>query len=132
MRKVIDLASNWLFSKTCEAAPTAKPCGEGWEPVTIPHTWNAVDGHDGSQFDRGAYWYVTAFEAPQQPLPGGRLYVEVGAAGLVGEIWVNGQFITRHVGGYSAFRGDVTDALTDGENVLAILCDRENKRRFTL
>ena len=121
MRISIDLHSNWLFSKTCEAAPAAMPCGEGWERITIPHTWNAIDGHDGSQYERGAYWYVTTFEAPQQPLPGGQTYIEVGAAGLVGEIWVNGQFITRHVGGYSAFRANVTDALVEGENVLAIL-----------
>ncbi|MBQ3108564.1 MAG: beta-galactosidase, partial [Clostridia bacterium] len=31
--------------------------------------------------------------------------------------------LTRHVGGYSAFRADVTDVLVEGENVLAILCD---------
>lgn len=124
MREIIDLKNGWLFSKTCTAAPDALPAkGEGWEVVTLPHCWNAVDGQDGSPFDRGAYWYVTAFETPRQPLPGGRVYIEVGAASLVGEIWVNGVFQTRHVGGFSAFRADVTDACRDGENVLAILCD---------
>ncbi len=123
MRELFDLREGWLFSRSCTAAPAALPAGDGWEPVTLPHTWNAVDGHDGSPYDRGAYWYATAFTAPQQPLPGGRVYVEVGAAGLVGEIWVNGRFVTRHVGGYSAFRADVTDFCRPGENVLAICCD---------
>ena len=123
MRTITELKTNWLFSKTCESAPTTLPCGGDWEAVTIPHSWNAIDCHMGVPFERGAYWYATKLEVPRQPLPSGRTYIEIGAAGLVGEIWVNGQFITRHVGGYSAFRGDITDALTDGENILAILCD---------
>ena len=123
MREIRELKTGWFFSKTCTAAPQSLPAGDGWECVTLPHTWNAVDGQDGSPFDRGAYWYVTEFEAPRQPLAGGRVYVEVGAASLVGEIWVNGVFQTRHVGGFSAFRADVTDVCRDGKNVLAILCD---------
>lgn len=124
MREIYDLNDNWLFSKTCTEAPLeVSLLDEGWEDVTLPHTWNDIDGQIGVPFDRGAYWYVTTFEAPEQPTPNGRLYVEVGAAGLVGEIWVNGQFQTRHVGGYSIFRADITDALVEGENTLAIMVD---------
>ena len=37
MSKTILLNQNWIFSK------------EGHdEPVTLPHTWNAVDGMDGN------------------------------------------------------------------------------------
>ena len=123
MRKIKFMNEGWLFSKTCTAAPTTMPVEEGWEKVTLPHTWNAIDGQIGVPFERGAYWYVTSFEPIPQPIAGGRTYIEVGAAGLVGEIWVNGQFITRHVGGYSIFRADVTDALKEKDNILAILVD---------
>ena len=124
MRTAKDL-SNWLFSKTAEAAPAVFPAAEpGWEKVTLPHTWNAVDGQIGTPFERGAFWYVTTFEPLEQPIPGGRLYVEVGACALRGEIWVNGKKVTEHVGGYSAFRADITGYLRDdGPNVLAILAD---------
>ena len=123
MRKVLELQENWLFSKQCTAAPVELPTGGDWETIKLPHTWNAVDGQIGVPFERGAYWYVTAFTVPEQPIPGGRTYIEVGAASLVGEIWVNGTFVTRHVGGYSAFRADVTEFCHEGENVLAIMCD---------
>ncbi len=123
MRFITNLSQDWLFSKSCTSAPAEKPTEESWEAVTLPHTWNAVDGQIGTPFDRGAYWYVTTFTPPKQPIPGGRTYIEVGAASLVGEIWVNGIFQTRHVGGFSAFRADVTEACHEGENVLAILCD---------
>ncbi len=122
MRKILDLNNGWLFSRQCAAAPAVLPDGKDWRPVTLPHTWNAVDGQIGVPFERGAYWYVTSFTAPAQPTPGGRTYIEVGAASLVGEIWLNGRFVTRHIGGYSAFRADVTDFCHEGENVLAILC----------
>ena len=37
MSKTILLNQNWIFSK------------EGHdEPVTLPHTWNAIDGQDGA------------------------------------------------------------------------------------
>ena len=123
MRTICGLNENWLFSRQCTAAPAQLPTGEDWEPVALPHSWNGVEDQQGQPFERGAYWYVRSFTAPTQPLPGGRVYIEVGAASLVGEIWVNGQFVTRHVGGYSAFRADVTDACHEGENTLAILCD---------
>ena len=123
MRVLIDLKENWYFSKKQTAVPDRLPEDGSWEKISLPHTWNAVDGHDGSGFDRGAYWYVTAFEAPEQPLPGGRTYIEVGAAALVGDVYVNGVFLTRHVGGFSAFRADATDVLKKGCNILAIRCD---------
>jgi len=130
MRIINDLSAGWLFSKLCKEAPTVMPEGAEWEKVTIPHTWNAVDGHDGSPFDRGAYWYVTSFVPAKQPLPGGRYYIEVGAASLYAEIWVNGVCVGKHTGGYSAFRADVTDACIDGENVLAILCDNRYSDKY--
>ncbi len=123
MRETLELRTDWSFSRTCSDVPVEMPCCDGWEKITLPHTWNAVDGHDGSAYERGAYWYVTSFRAPKQPLPGGRTYIEVGAAALVGDVYVNGTFLTRHVGGFSAFRADATDVLKEGENILAIRCD---------
>ena len=125
MRTIQDLNNNfWLFSKTVSEAPASMPApSENWEKVTLPHTWNAVDGMIGVPFSRGAYWYVTTFEAPSQPLDEGRTYVEIGACGLRGEVWLNGEKITEHVGGYSIFRADLTGRMKKGENVLAILAD---------
>lgn len=130
MRMIFDLNEHWLFSKSCTQAPALLPDESGWEKVKLPHTWNAIDGHDGSEYERGAYWYVTSFTAPQQPLPGGKIFVEVGAAAFRSEIWVNGQLMGQHVGGYSAFNIDVTPAIRTGDNVLAILCDNTYSDKY--
>ena len=73
-------------------------------------------------------WYARSFETPVQPLGGGRVYVEVLAAGQQASVYVNGQEAVYHEGGYSAFRADVTDLCKkEGENLLVIACSNENK-----
>ena len=42
MRKLIPFNESWLFTKP----------GENRVPVTLPHTWNNLDGQDGG----GDYW----------------------------------------------------------------------------
>ena len=92
MRKIIDLNDGWIFTKQNILPDTMPKSGE---LVSLPHSWNAVDGHDGhdiekpakdwsqgdlrgaplEHYDRGAYWYCRSFYKPVQPLPGGRVYV---------------------------------------------------------
>ena len=51
----------------------------------------------------------------------GRVLLHIGAADQVADIFVNGQEICHHEGGYESFSCDITDALTD-ENELVIRC----------
>ncbi|MDE7185656.1 MAG: glycoside hydrolase family 2 protein [Lachnospiraceae bacterium] len=127
MRTKINLNEGWRFSRACTALPDRLP--EGWELVDLPHTWNAVDGHDGNgSYDRGCGWYVRMFETPRQPLDGGRVFVEIPAAGQQAVVYVNGREVCAHEGGYSIFRADITDACKiQGENLLAVACSNENK-----
>ena len=126
MRNVIDLNANWQFSKEDVGLPTALPA---WQPISLPHTWNAVDGCDGNgQYYRGNCWYAKTFVTPTQPLAGGRVYIEVEAAALAAEVYVNGKKAVSHEGGYSAFRADVTGLCKpEGENLLVISCSNEAK-----
>ncbi len=127
MRTMINLNKGWRFSRTCTALPDRLPAD--WERVDLPHTWNAVDGHDGNgSYDRGLGWYVRTFETPRQPLSGGRVFVEIPAAGQQAVVYVNGCEVCAHEGGYSTFRADITDVCKkEGENLLAVACSNENK-----
>lgn len=88
-----------------------------------------MDGHDGNgSYDRGLGWYVRTFETPKQPLSGGRVFVEIPAAGQQAVVYVNGCEVCAHEGGYSTFRADITDVCKkEGENLLAVACSNENK-----
>lgn len=127
MRDIINLNQGWKFIREDAGLPTALP--EHWQDVDLPHTWNAVDGMDGNgSYYRGRCWYARAFETPKQPLPGGRVYVEVMAAGQQAAVYVNGKEAVYHGGGYSIFRADITDLCKeDGENLLAVSCDNSEK-----
>ncbi len=122
MRNIINLNKGWKFIQRDVGLPDTFP--DDWTTVDLPHTWNAVDGMDGNgDYDRGSYWYAKTFPTPVQPLAGGRVYVEVPAAGQEATVYVNGAEVTHHAGGYSAFRADITDACRqDGDNLLVINC----------
>ncbi|MCD7841118.1 MAG: glycoside hydrolase family 2 protein [Lachnospiraceae bacterium] len=127
MRNIISLNCNWRFIQENAGLPDKLP--EDWQQVNLPHTWNAIDGMDGNgAYDRGTYWYAKEFTTPKQPLAGGRVYVEILAAGQQATVYVNGTEVTYHEGGYSTFRADITDLCKeDGENLLVIACSNEYK-----
>lgn len=127
MRNVINLNQNWKFIQKNVGLPASYPAD--WQTVDLPHSWNAVDGNDGNgSYDRGNYWYAKTFTTPKQPLAGGRVFVEILAAGQQASVYVNGTNVTYHEGGYSIFRADVTDLCKDGEdNLLVVECSNEMK-----
>ena len=53
-----------------------------------------------------------------------RVLLHFGAVDQECKVYLNGQFLGEHVGGYLAFSFDVTDVLADGDNVLT-LCVRD-------
>lgn len=127
MRNIINLNECWQFVKENVGLPESLPTD--WTQINLPHTWNAVDGHDGNgSYDRGTYWYAKSFQTPKQPLKGGRVYVEILAAGQQATVYVNGSKVIYHEGGYSTFRADITELCNDGEeNLLVIACSNEEK-----
>lgn len=126
MRTIIDLNQNWYFSK--EACDLLHPDLTSMEPVTLPHTWNALDGADGDDFYyRGTCWYAHTFSRPA----GECVYLEIPAASLIAEVYLNGKQIARHQGGFSAFRAELTPYLKETDNILVISTDNsENELTY--
>ena len=127
MRNIVNLNRDWRFIQEDAGLPEEFPLR--WKQIDLPHTWNAVDGHDGNgSYARGRFWYAKSFRKPVQPLEGGRVYVEIPAAGQQAEVFVNGTSVIYHEGGYSTFRADITDLCREDEdNLLVIACSNENK-----
>lgn len=127
MRKTINMNAGWKFIGHDVGLVDCYPVD--WNDVTLPHTWNAVDGMDGNgSYDRGSYWYAKSFETPPKQLGSGKVYVEVLAAGQQATVYVNGEEAIYHEGGYSIFRADITRFLKeDDENLLVINCSNEYK-----
>jgi hypothetical protein len=124
-RTKTDIGAEWKFAKTTAAAPSAFDYDDSaWETVAIPHTWNATDAQDGgSNYARTVGWYRKTI-AWDPVFADKRVYIEVQAASLQAECFVNGVSVGTHRGGYNAFRFDVTNQLNVcGDNVIAIKVD---------
>ena len=113
--------SNWHFTKENTGIPTAIM----GEAITLPHTWNAVDGQDGgNDYYRGTCWYTLALAKPTIPA-GGKAVLQLDGAAMTAAVYLNGEKLAQHKGGYSTFRVDLTDHLKE-ENLLAISVDNRD------
>jgi hypothetical protein len=64
-------------------------------------------------------WYRRTFAKPELE-NGTRLQLNFGAVDWQCTVWVNGQEVGKHEGGFDPFTFDVTDALEDGENEVVV------------
>ena len=128
MRKVLNINRKWAFSKDFSEIPSQ--INAKWNFVNLPHTWNAIDGQDGgNDYYRGTCCY--AKELTKEDLPDAdRYYLELRGANSSADVFVNGTKLAHHDGGYSTWRVDITDSLTDN-NIIAITVDNsENDRVY--
>ena len=110
MRQVYNLNTKWAFSKEAASVPSTMP--EKWYWVTLPHTWNNIDGQDGgNDLYRGTAYYAKEIEKIDLP-KADRYYLEFNGANSSAKVYVNGEEVAVHHGGYSTWRVDVTDKLT--------------------
>ncbi|MCI6755295.1 MAG: glycoside hydrolase family 2 protein [Lachnospiraceae bacterium] len=130
MRESQSLNQNWKFARTAEI-PAELP--EGWESVSLPHTYNAADGQDGgNDYYRGPAVYVRTLRTPGES-KNKEFYLECLGAAMTAEVFLNGTRLSRHEGGFSTFRVRLTEALRPMgcDNLLAIRVDNsENDRVY--
>ncbi len=120
MRTVINFNSKWAFSKEAQAVPTV--IDKKWNFVNLPHSWNAIDGQDGdNDYFRGTAYYAKSFS--KQDLPESDLYyLEIKGANSSADVYLNGEKLAHHDGGYSTWRVNITEHLS-ALNMLVIVVD---------
>ncbi|MGI6254435.1 MAG: glycoside hydrolase family 2 TIM barrel-domain containing protein [Acutalibacter sp.] len=116
MRTICSLKEDWTFVKG-ETLTLEKG-----ESVTLPHTWNGEDGQDGgNDYYRGSCWYFRQLEKPEIP-QGYQVWLEFEGAAMSAQVYLNGEQVASHAGGFSTFRVEVTDRLQPS-NQLAVKVD---------
>ncbi len=120
MRKIININRKWSFRKGVCEVPAVVPAD--WDFVNVPHCWNAIDGQDGgNDYFRGACCYVKEIDMEEVPVAD-KYYLEINGANSSATVYMNGNKLASHDGGYSTWRVDITEELSKG-NKLAILVD---------
>ncbi len=113
----------WKFLKgTTTAAASSTYNDASWESVHIPHTWN-TDAYTHKDYYKGIGWYRKRISIPQE-WNGKQIFLKLEAASKASEVYLNGQRIGDHRGGYTAFTFDITEHCSfTSPNVLAIQVD---------
>ena len=90
--------------------------------MQIPSDWNTKD--ERLFFYEGTVWFKRSFQAV--PMEECRTLLYFGAVNYDCRVWVNGQEVGHHVGGFTPFNFDISDLLKEGENTVIVKVD--NKR----
>ena len=121
MRAKISFNENWLFSKdpqNVEALDLSK-----FEEVSIPHTWNNLDGQDGgADYHRGTCFYKKTFEVTKEDLEN-ELYLEFEAVEATAVVYINNKQVCTHNGGFSTFRIHLNEHVNVGNNEIIVSAD---------
>ena len=119
---------SWLFTKDASRVNddhTASNTSE-WDTVTLPHTWNAVDGQDGgNDYYRGTCYYTKKL-ALADCQNAEEVYIEFEGANSSADVYVNSTLAVHHDGGYSTFRANITSLLKEENEILVAVDNAPN------
>ncbi len=88
---------------------------DGFDQVTVPHCFTTDPRF---RYYTGTAWYRKHFQ--WSPQPGKRVLLHFDAAFYKADIWLNEKKVGSHEGGYTPFHFDVTDFVTEGNNLLTV------------
>ena len=116
----LSLNGEWEFALD-RAADAHTPGDVRWSrTILVPFAPEAPASGIGDTTYYLACWYRRRF-ALRPPEDGGRALVHFGAVDHEATVWVNGELVGRHQGGYTPFCFDVTDALApDGDQEIVV------------
>src|ERR1017187_6507449 len=122
-REDILLDAGWRFiQQNVSGAQATNFDDSSWTTVNLPHTWDISDGQDGpsTTYYRGIGWYRVHYMVSTNEA-GRRLFLKFDGANIVSDVYVNGNFVGEHQGGFAAFVYDVTSYMNvGGDNVIAV------------
>jgi beta-glucuronidase len=84
--------------------------------LRVPGDWNTQ--RPELFYYEGTVWYEKSFT--YHPSPGVSTFLYVGAANYRAHVWVNGESLCEHEGGFTPFNCDATSVLKDGDNFVVI------------
>ncbi len=86
------------------------------DTLQVPGDWNSQ--RKELFMYEGTVWYERSFlyHKPADK----RTFLSVGAANYESRVWVNGTEVCAHIGGFTSYNCEITDAVKDGDNFVVI------------
>ena len=118
-REVVNLNREWTYLRGDH--PGAEKIGfddSAWEHIGLPHSFS-IPYFMSSEFYTGYGWYRKTFTLDAGDMKRD-LFLEFDGVFQEAEIYVNGQYVGKHRGGYTGFNAHITRYARLGENLLAV------------
>jgi hypothetical protein len=117
-RTTVNFNGGWLYYKGNVSGAQATAFGDAsWQAVVVPHStsWPTPDS-DAEYY--GISWYRKHFTPDYT---GRKVFIQFEAVMQSATVWVNGDSVGAHQGGYMGFSFDITNFLkADTDNVIAV------------
>ena len=102
-------SDHWASEYNFPDSPTLK----------VPGDWNTQVPE--LKWYEGTLWYYRPL--PKIETTHKRTFIRFGAANYAAVVWVNGEEVVRHTGGFTPFEGEITDLLKPDGNFLVVKVD---------
>lgn len=122
----IKFNQDWQFARADESLNLQQAQKlDAWEPVSLPHTARIEPKIVNDQW-QGDAWYQKSIPY-RHDWDGKKVILDFEAAMNEAEVWLNGEKVAHHLGGYLPFSVDLTGKLnTAGENRLYVRLDNRD------
>ena len=132
-RVVQVLNKSWTFIKDDVSGAQAPAFDDAaWTKTQLPHSFEMPYWRSNVAKAPTVGWYRKHLTVePSWIRDHKRINVEFEAAFLVAQVYVNGELVGTHKGGYTGFSYDITDKVKAGDNVIAVRLDASWNPRVT-
>lgn len=97
---------------------------DGGLRLEVPGDWNSQNLE--LKYYEGTVWYCREFDSRKQP--GSQVFLYFGAVSYRCNVYLNGEKIGSHEGGFTPFEFNITDTLKDGANFLVVEVNNRRTR----
>ncbi|MFZ0453120.1 MAG: glycoside hydrolase family 2 TIM barrel-domain containing protein [Ignavibacteriaceae bacterium] len=92
--------------------------------LNVPGDWNTQE--EKLFLYEGTVWYKKDFDYIKKP--GKRLFIYFGAVNYQADVYLNGEKLGEHIGGFTPFNFEITNLVKDRDNFVVVKVDNKRKR----
>ena len=119
LREIRNINQDWKFSLGDRSgAEMPRYDDSTWDPVGLPHSFS-IPYFRSKDFYVGYGWYRKTLDVPRE-WHSKSIFLEFDGVFQEAEIFLNGAKTAAHVGGYTGFSVDITNAVRPGTNILSV------------
>lgn len=87
--------------------------------IQVPYCYQSSMSGIGDKSVHDVVWYKKSFELPEN-FKGKKVILNFGACDFLSKLWINGEYVGLHKGGYTAFAFDITNQIKAGKNIITL------------